>query len=165
VLDWFYAAIIGAGGSVLGGLAGGWFVLRAGHRQWQRDREDARIERSREAAMTITDSVVRLWEAVTTWQNTREYSALALAYNTFSRTVAAQSLWLTDDQLRQRVRDLQELAGVLGLGASSGASWAVPLTKQVGDCADALDVYVKKILTATPVASGRHGDIVGSHVP
>jgi hypothetical protein len=99
--------------------------------------------------MRIADSVVGLWETVITWQSTREYSALALAYNTSSRTVAAQSLWLTDDHLRQRVRDLQELAAVLGHGASSGASWALPLSKQVGDCADAL---------ADPLKAHVHGE-------
>jgi hypothetical protein len=151
VLDWLFAAFIGAGGSVIGGLVGGWFALRAGHRQWQRDREDARTDRSHAAAMTIAESVVRLWEAVTAWQSTRDYSAFAPAYNTFSRTIAAQSLWLTDDDLGQRVRDLQELAAVFGRGASLGESSAFPPTVQVRDCTDALADALKAHVHGEPL--------------
>jgi hypothetical protein len=132
------AAAIGAGGSLIGGVVGGWFALRAGHKQWQRDREDPRTERSHQAAMAIAVAVASMEEAVVTWNaHPEDTDALRASFNIFSRTAAVQSIVLTDDALRQRVRIHTELA--VRLAALAGKTdAAAALTATVRRHADAL---------------------------
>ena len=132
------AALIGAGGSLIGGVVGGWFTLRAGHRQWQRDREDSRAERSHQAAMAIAGAVADLEEAVVIWEaRPSDIDALREAFNIFSRIATIQSMALTDDTLRQRVRTHTELVVRLAAGAGSTPS-AAAFTGTVRRHADAL---------------------------
>ncbi len=71
--------------SAVGGLVGGWYVLRAGHEQWQRDRQDARTDRSRQAAMSMAEAVGEMEQAIGTWQadpaDQAEIAALLNAFN------------------------------------------------------------------------------------
>lgn len=139
-LDWLWAALIGVGGSAVGGLVGGWYALRAGHNQWQRDRQDAQTDRSRQAAMSIAEVIGEMEQAIGTWQanptDQAEIAALLNAFNAFSRTVAIQSLALTDRELRARVRAHQTLVGVLGTIAAQGGTSGPPLAGQVRKHAD-----------------------------
>jgi hypothetical protein len=139
-LIWLWAALIGVGGSAVGGLVGGWYVLRAGHEQWQRDRQDARIDRSRQAAMSIAEAVGEMEQAIGTWQanpaDQAEIVTLLNAFNAFSRSVAIQSLALTDDELRSRVRAHQTFVSVLGTLARQGGTSASPLADRVRKHAD-----------------------------
>src|SRR5260370_39377162 len=70
-LSWLWAALIGVVGgvvgAVVGGTVGGRYVLRAGQQQWLRDREDARKDRSQQAAMAIAESAASMEDAVVTW--------------------------------------------------------------------------------------------------
>lgn len=103
-LDWLFAAVIGVGGSVLGGLVGGWFALRAGAAQWQRDREASRTDRSHQAALTIASEIAGLEAAIETWGARQEdVDALVGAFNTFSLATTVQSIGLVDDELRRRI--------------------------------------------------------------
>lgn len=73
-----------AGSSVVGGFVGGWFVLRADRRQWQRDHQAVRTDRSHEAALAIADSVALLDEAVANWVGQPfEIDALRAAFNLY----------------------------------------------------------------------------------
>jgi hypothetical protein len=67
VISALAAALIGAGGSVVGGIVGGWFAIIAARGQWRRDRADARAERSRQAAVSIAESVASMEEALVAW--------------------------------------------------------------------------------------------------
>ena len=139
-LEWLWAALIGVGGSAVGGLVGGWYALRAGHAQWQRDREDARTDRSHQAAMSIAGAVGEMEQAIGTWQanptDQAEIAALLNTFNAFSRGVAIESLALTDDELRSRVRAHQTFVGVLGKLAQQGGTAGPPLAGQVRRHAD-----------------------------
>lgn len=53
VISAFEAAMIGAIGSVVGGIVVGWFTVAAARSQWKRDRADAHVDRSHQAAMSI----------------------------------------------------------------------------------------------------------------
>ena len=119
-LDWLFAAAIGAGGSVLGGLVGGWFVLRAGAAQWQRDREASRADRSHQAALTIATEITGLEAAVETWGTRQEdVDALVAAFNAFSLSTTVQSMGLIDDELRRRINDHRLLTGKFAAIASA----------------------------------------------
>src|SRR5215469_14372419 len=112
--DIMFAAGIGAGGSVVGGIVGGWFAIRATHRQWQRDRDDARIDRSRLAAMAIADSISEMDFAVFNWDQGRtQADDLRASFNALVRTLAVQSLLLTDDELRARVAFYESFASMV----------------------------------------------------
>src|ERR1022692_2733106 len=67
-LDWLWAALIGVGGATVGGVVSGWFVVLAGQRQWQRDREDTRKDRSEHAAQSIAAALASMDAAVVLWQ-------------------------------------------------------------------------------------------------
>lgn|SRR5258708_6647240 len=106
------SSVLGAG--VIGGIASGMYVLRAGRQQWQRDRDDARTERSHRAAMSIAEAVARLEEAVVAWQVARHDTiGLTSTYNEAARSVAVQSMALTDGDMRSRVQNHVQLAGRL----------------------------------------------------
>lgn len=109
------AALIGAGGSVVGGFVGGWLALLAGSRQGRRDVAARRTERSHQAALAIAESLAALELAVATW-TARQSDAIALrvAFNLFAQTAAVQAIALTDGDLRSRVRTHTELVGRLG---------------------------------------------------
>jgi hypothetical protein len=149
-LDWLWAAVIGAGGALIGGGFGGWFVLAAGHKQWQRDRESSRTDRSREAAMAIAGAVGEMEVAIVAWQaepdGQEKIAALMAAFNMFSMSVAIQSLALTDDDLRSRVRAHQTFVGVLGRQARADSSTALLIVGQVrkhtDELLDALGAHV-----------------------
>ena len=127
-LSWLWAALVGVIGSVVGGVIGGRYVLRAGQQQWQRDRGDARTDRSHRAAMSIAQAIARLEEAVVAWPAHRNDTIdLAAAYNAMAREAAVQSMALTDETLRSRVRNHVELAGrLVAVAQSSVASHSLP---------------------------------------
>jgi len=142
-----YAALLGVVGSVLGGLVGGWYALRAGHKQWKRDRADALMDRSREAVMSIADAVGAMHVALATWiANQPQIEELKAAFNVFSRTAAVQSLAVTDDVLRGRVRTHQTLVGYTCSFAERGVTAAEQLAEKClanGDTLlDALSAHV-----------------------
>lgn len=140
------AAVIGAGGSVVGGVVGGLFAVWVGRRQARQDRADARTARSHQAALSIAHEVGSLDEAIVAWnaaagqasragtigvgnvqrsaaigqamtEAARTVSEMRAVFNEFSRSATVQSIGLTDDDLRSRVRDHAELAGLLCLVA------------------------------------------------
>jgi hypothetical protein len=156
-LIWLWAALIGVGGSAVGGLVGGWYVLRAGHEQWQRDRQDARTDRSRQAAMSMAEAVGEMEQAIGTWQadpaDQAEIAALLNAFNAFSRSVAIQSLALTDDELRSRVRAHQTFVGVLGTLARQGGASAPPLADRVRKHADVVLDAISAHVHGNPLPS------------
>ena len=118
--------MIGAGGSVVGGIVGGWFAIMAVRGQWKRDRADARAERSHQAAMSIAESVASMEEALVAWAaGESSLVALRAAFNAFSRTAAVQSIALSDSALRQRVRrHVELLARVATIAESTPANAA-----------------------------------------
>jgi hypothetical protein len=158
------AAVIGAGGSVIGGIVGGWFTLRAGHRQWQRDREDSRTERSRQAALAVAEAVADMERAVATWEvhsgeevHSGDIDALRGAFAVFSRTVSIQSMPLIDDTLRQRLRDhaVQVHSLVAAAGTTPPAADAISEVQRRADALiEALDAYQRK--PTTPNVRLRH---------
>jgi hypothetical protein len=114
-LSWLWAALIGVGGAVGGGMVSGRYVLRAGQRQWERDREDARAGRSHQAATSIADALGILEEAVFDW--TKEPTNTIVLYsvfNDFARTAIVQGMRLSDDALRRRVEKHKEVATFVG---------------------------------------------------
>jgi hypothetical protein len=142
-----YAALLGVGGSVLGGIVGGWYAVRAGHNQWKRDRADALMDRSREAAMSIADAVGAMHVALATWIASQpQIEDLKAAFNVFSRTVAMQSLAVSDDVLRGRVRTHQTLVGYTCSFAERGVAATAQLAEKClanGDTLlDALSAHV-----------------------
>jgi len=131
-LDWLLAAALGAGGSILGGLAGGWFALRAGNSQWQRAREAARVDRSHQAALAIAAEIASLEGAVETWCARQEdANALVAAFNNFSLSAAVQIIGLTDDELRRRIRYHIWLVGKFS--ASAGQHDASPIQTEAAE--------------------------------
>jgi hypothetical protein len=121
-MDWLWAALIG-----VGGIVGGWFVLRAGRKQWLRDRADVRIERSRQAAMLIAEAIGGLEQEVVAWQAKRQDTvSLTAAFNTTVRAIAVQSMALTDPVLRERVQNHSQLAGRLVAIATASVNSPFP---------------------------------------
>ena len=112
------AALIGAGGSVVGGVVGGGFALLAARGQWKRDRATAQADRSHQAAISIAESIASMQDALTTWTYLEEdLDGLRAAISAFSRTAEVQSMALTDDTLRQRVRTHLVLLRTVANGA------------------------------------------------
>jgi hypothetical protein len=111
VTDWLAAALIGAVGSVIGGLVGGWLAISATRRQWERDQQVALTDRSRTAALEIASWIVRMNNGLASWYQAPQgldTEALRAEFETFSSTAAIQAIALTDDELRQRVRNYTE---------------------------------------------------------
>lgn len=120
------AAAIGAGGSVIGGIVGGWLTMVATRRQWKRDRADARVDRSRQAAQSIADAIATMEGAIVTWAaGESDPPTLRQAFNTFSRGILVESITLVDSELRQRVRTHVDLVSSLAALAHH------PLTKRL----------------------------------
>ena len=148
--DWLWAALIGVGGAVVGGLVAGWWAVRAAQKQWQRDREDSRTDRSRQAAMGIAEALSAMGLAIATWQarptDPGEIAALTAAYNEFLRSVAAQGIALTDADVRSRVRAHLTFVRELARLAYQGGTSAPPLADRVqahgAAVLDALDAHV-----------------------
>lgn len=161
------AAVIGAGGSVVGGAVGGYFALLVGRRQARQDRSDARTERSHQAALSVAHEIATLQEAVVAWKvaaggaaqagardvrnvqraaaigqsmtdAARAVSELRGAFNEFSRSSIVQCIGLTDDNLRARVRDHARLAGLLCSVAENGGVPGPLLSETVQRHADAV---------------------------
>lgn len=92
--------------------------------------------------MAIADAISVMEVAIGTWQanpsDSVEIAALMAAFNEFSRSVAVQSLALTDDDLRSRVRAHQTFLVVLGTLARQGGTSAPPLADRVRMHADAV---------------------------
>jgi hypothetical protein len=133
------AALIGAGGSVVGGIIGGWFALLAVRSQWKRDRADARADRSHQAALSIAESVTDVEEVLVAWSaGQADQRRLRAAFNSFSRTAAVQTMALTDDSLRQRVRAHVQLLMRVALLAEKSPAGSVALTESARRHADAL---------------------------
>lgn len=115
------AALIGDGGSVVGGIVGGWFAIVAVRSQWKRDRASIRADRSHQAALSIAesmasvdDTLVALSKGLASPASGRvSLQPLQAAVNTFIRTDAVQSMALTDEALRERVRTHTELLNVV----------------------------------------------------
>jgi hypothetical protein len=84
------AAVIGAAGSVIGGFIGGGFALWAARRQAQRDRKDARTDRSHQSALAIAHDIGGLEEAIVAWQHAAQNLAKvgALGTSTAQRMTA-----------------------------------------------------------------------------
>ena len=139
------AALIGLGGSVIGGAVGGWFTLMAGKRQSRSEREAVRVERSRQAAMDIASAWPVLEEALLA-RASGKISAddLHTAFNTFSRTATMQSIPITNDKLRRRIRGHLELAFSSTLYADDPeqlSSKVGPLRANGGAISDSIDAY------------------------
>lgn len=143
------AAVIGAGGSVIGGLVGGWLALVAGHRQWQRDSEAQRAERSRAAAMLIAESVAELEKAVVIYAAGESDSiGLRVAFNVFAQTAGVQAIALADRDLRSRVRNHVEWVGTFAAIADQRQVEAVlvePMRRHADALIDALDSHVNDL--------------------
>lgn len=140
--------MIGAGGSVVGGAVVGWFTIVAARGQWKRDRDraDARLERSRQAAISIAESVASMEEALVAWSaGQSSVAALRAAFNAFSRTAAVQSIALTESTLRNRVRRHVELLAriaTLSETAAGSVGGLVPTARRHADAViEALDAH------------------------
>lgn len=147
-VDWLWAALIGVGGSVVGGAVGGWYALRAGRQQWRRDRADARSERSWQAALAIAESAASLQESVLIWAaGGCDLDAFGLAANVFARAAAVQGLLLTDRDLRSRVDNHVRL--VMTLASLSKVGTLTPLVQPVrlhGEALiEAIDAHVNGV--------------------
>jgi len=139
VVSAFEAAMIGAIGSVVGGVVVGWFTIVAARGQWKRDRADARLDRSRQAAMSIAESIASMEEALVAWSaGQSSLEAMRAAFNAFSRTAAVQSLALTDSALRQRVRRHVELLARVATVAETAPPGARALVMTARRHADAV---------------------------
>lgn len=133
------AALIGVGGSLVGGIVGGWFALLAARGQAKRDRETARVERSHQAAMSIAESLASMEEALVAWAaDQSDLTSLRAAFNAFSRSAAVQSIALTDSALRQRVRRHVELLARIATIAERTPANAAALVPTARRHADAL---------------------------
>jgi hypothetical protein len=154
-LDWLFAAAIGVGGSVLGGLTGGWFALHAGNAQWQRDREASRTDHSHQAALAIAGDIASLQGAVETWSARHEdVNALVAAFNAFSLSAAVQSIGLIDDELRRRISYHTLLARELS--ASAGVHGAVPSQSALAGTVQTLAETVRRHTEAVLEAIDAH---------
>jgi len=99
------AALIGVGGSVVGGAVGGWLTMVAGRQQSRRDREDGRLERSKQAAVDIAAAWPVLEEALLDRAGGKiPADGLHKAFNVFSTTATMQSIPITNDLLRKHIR-------------------------------------------------------------
>jgi hypothetical protein len=117
-LSWLWAALIGTGGSIVGGVIGGLYALRATSNQWQRDRQDARSDRSHQAASTIADAINSLEQEIVTWRaKPEDAESLTHAYNMNSQRIGVQSMALTDMDLKARVLHHVQLVAALVLDA------------------------------------------------
>jgi hypothetical protein len=131
-LDWLWAALIGVGGATVGGLVSGWFVVLAGRRQWQRDLEDARRDRSERAAQAIGDALASMDAAVVLWQeNQKDTEPLHLAYGDCARTVRVQAMALSDQALRDRLDRHMRLTSIFADTAIRGGGAALALSETV----------------------------------
>jgi hypothetical protein len=135
-----------SGGSVVGGVVGGWFALLAVRSQWERDRAEARADRSRQAALSIADAIPGMEMALVAWSAGQSSPVeLRAAFNTFSGTAAVQSIALTDSALRTRVRRHAELLARIATLAESvpaGAAALVPTARLHADAViEALDAH------------------------
>jgi hypothetical protein len=140
------AALIGAGGSLVGGIVGGWFALLASRGQAKRDRETGRVERSHQAAMSIAESLASMEEALVAWSaDQSDLASLRAAFNAFSRSAAVQSIALTDSALRQRVRRHVELLARIAAfaeGTPDNAALLMPTARRHADAViEALDAH------------------------
>jgi hypothetical protein len=147
---WLWSALVGLGGSVIGGVVGGLFVLIAGERQWKRDRADARIERSHQAAMSIADAIARLEEQVVAWQaNQQDTVSLTAEFNATARNIVVQSMALIDPAVRVRVQIHAQLAGRLvavaqsSVGSPFPASMMIPERRHADAVIAALEAHVQ----------------------
>jgi hypothetical protein len=115
-LDWLYAALLGIGGSILGGAMGGWYALRATHQHWEHERKASQRDRSHQAAAAILVAVGELEQAIVAWQKGRtDADALRESHNSFVKAASVQSTGLTDDDLRARVGNHRRLAWMLAM--------------------------------------------------
>jgi hypothetical protein len=131
--------MIGAIGSVVGGIVVGWFTIMAARGQWKRDRADARLDRSRQAAMSIAESVASMEEALVSWSaDQSSLAALRAAFNAFSRTAAVQSIALTEGTLSRRVRRHVELLARVAHVAQDAPAGAKALVETARRHADAV---------------------------
>lgn len=131
-LDWLWAALIGVGGATVGGFVSGWFVVLAGRRQWQRDREDARRDRSEQAAQATADALASMDAAVVLWQeNQQDTEPLRLAYGDCARTVRVQAMALSDRALRDRLERHMRLTSIFADTAIRGGGAAQALSETV----------------------------------
>lgn len=142
------AALIGAGGSLVGGLVGGWFALVAVRSQWNRERSAAKQDRSHQAAMSLFDWVGRTEEVLEAWSTDQgDVVALRTAFNAFSRTVTVQGTALTDDDLRKWVNDHVDLLLWIGEVAAQDPEASIALIKPAHRHADtvaaALEAHVR----------------------
>jgi hypothetical protein len=131
------AALVGAAGSILGGIVGGWIALVAGSRQSRRDLASRRDERSQQAALSIAAAVGQLEEAIVGWQADADGRAIGTAYNRFSQTAVVQGIALTDAELADRVTAHVQLAGRFA-GLADRPDIAGPLAEPTRRHANAL---------------------------
>ena len=82
---------------LIGGAGGGWFVLRAGRQQFERDREANRLDRSHQAAITILKEADRMHGAVRTWARNQDTEAVEGAFDAFAEAVSIQLVTLIDN--------------------------------------------------------------------
>jgi len=143
----------------------GWYVLLAGRQQWQRDRQDARKDRSQLAASAIAESAASLEEAVVTWvarssapgeraltwvANNLALDALGAVLNAFSRTATVQCIALTDRDLRDRVMNHVKLVMTLANFSRAGpiTQLVEPVRRHSGALIEAIEAHCNE--TALP---------------
>jgi hypothetical protein len=91
------------GGAVVGGIVGGSYVIYTGRQQSRRDREDARTDRSSQAALAIASAIGQLITAMVAWRIDRDNQKLWAALVPFNLTAGIQNLALADGEVRSRV--------------------------------------------------------------
>ena len=131
-LDWLWAALIGVGGGAVGGIVSGWFVVITQRQQWQRDREDARRDRSERAAQAIADTLASMDAAVVLWQaNQSDTEPLRLAYGDCARVVRVQGMTLGDQALRDQLNNHMRLTSIFVNTAIKGGGAARAVSETV----------------------------------
>lgn len=139
-MDWLWAALIGVGGSVIGGGVGGWFALLSARKQSDRDRQNARADGSHQAAMAIADAVASMDAAVVLWQPNpaADTEALRIAYGDCARATRVQNMRLTDQALKDRLAAHMRLTSIFVATAINGGGAARALSETVRRHTEAL---------------------------
>jgi hypothetical protein len=105
--------------------------------------------------MATAQAVAAMQLAVEDWQHSVsgyvKIMELERAFNDFSRSVAVQSLSLTDDDLRVRLRAHRELVHLLAYLASTDQVSAAALVDTVGKHTDALFDALSAHIAGTPL--------------
>jgi hypothetical protein len=103
--DLLLAALIGAGGSLIGGVVGGGFVLLAGRQQFKA----TRLDRSHQAALTVLSQAGAMHTAVMAWSRNPDAQALFGAFKTFGQGATTQIAVISDGSVGACLKDYADL--------------------------------------------------------